>query len=366
MSSEPASAVNPYFRLFYDALRPHGVELAGTFVPSRRWLRAHAASFDALHFHWPEWIVRAEPDALRFLHAVKGGWRISRMLEPRYPDLQIREYRAFLAAARAARKTIVWTCHNVEPHEDATRPVRAAFRSLAQAADLVICHDDSAAERCRTLYQPPGRMVIMEHGNYAGVYPRPRSRGEVLHELGLPSSAPLLLFVGQVRPYKAVDLVCEAAAQLGPRVALLVAGHAPDPSYAERIRALVKQLPSAAFIERQLSDQEFADFVAASDLVLLPYRSVTGSGSALAALTIGRSVVASDLPFFVSLLGGHPKAGRVFRSGDAGALVAAVAQLLEVAADERERAALALAARYPWPRLVSQVASTVRELVAAA
>ena len=363
MSSEPASAPNPYFRLFYGALQAHGVELAGTFVPSRRWLRENRDAFDVLHFHWPEWIIRAEPDGLRFLHSFAGGWRISRALRASYPVLQIHEYREFLKAARACEKRIVWTCHNVEAHEDATRPVRAAFRSLASSADLVICHDEAAYAQCRSLYAPPGRIVIMEHGNYDGVYPPAREREAVVRELGLPSDPPLVLFIGQIRPYKAVDLVCDAVAQLGERVSLLIAGHTPISSYAERIRGLVARLPNAAFIDRQLTDQEFADYVGASDIALFPYRRITGSGSTLAALTLGRPVITSDLPFFTDLLRGHPNAGRVFPSGDPRALADAIVGFLEVSSAEREKAARELATRFAWDRLVPPVAEMLRELV---
>ncbi len=365
MSSEPATAVNPYFRLFYDALRKHGVELAGTFVPSRRWLRENRDAFDVLHFHWPEWIIRSAPDWLRFLDSVPGGWRLHSRLEPTFALLQIHEYRAFLEAARASRKLIVWTCHNLEPHEGRTWPVRAAFRSLARAADLVICHDAASAERCQTLYSPRGKVSIMEHGNYDGVYPPARPRTAVLSEIGLSPAQPLVLFIGQIRPYKGVELACEAAARLGERISLLIAGHSPIAAYATQVKELVKRLPNARSIDRHLTAHEFADYVGASDLVLLPYRSVTGSGSALATLTLGRGMIASDLPFFTNLLLGHPNAGRVFPTGNAHAMVEAIEGFLEVAPAERESAARALAARFAWDRLVPPIARNLRELVAA-
>jgi beta-1,4-mannosyltransferase len=362
MSSVPATESNPYFRLFYSALRAHGVEWVGRFEPTRRWLRAHADAFDVLHFHWPEWIIRSDPDWLRAIDESPAVWRLTPLLRRVAPWTRIREYCAFLDAARALGKGIVWTCHNVDPHEDANWPVRAAFRALARAADLVICHDASASAECEALYAPRGRFVIMEHGNYDGVYPLARPKHEVRRELGLDRDAPLLVCVGQVRPYKAVDLACEAVAQLGGDVSLLIAGHAPIASYARHVEELVARLPHAVFVDRHLSDQEFADYVGASDAVLLPYRSITGSGSALAALSLGRAVVASDLPFFADLLRDHPNAGRIFASEDARAMGTAISGLLEVAPAERERAALALAAQFDWARLVPPVAKQLWEL----
>jgi glycosyltransferase involved in cell wall biosynthesis len=265
--------------------------------------------------------------------------------------------------ARAAGKRIVWTCHNLEPHEDATWPVRASFGMLAGQTDLVICHDDETSERCRNLYSPSGRFVVMPHGNYEGVYPPGRPREEVLGRVGLPGNAPVLLCIGQVRPYKATDLACDAVAELGDGVSLLIAGSTPIPAYSQRVKKLVAALPNAVFIAREVTDQEFADFVRASDVVLLPYRSVTGSGAALAALTLGRGVVASSMPFFANLLRGHPEAGRVIDSGDPRALAQAIRAFLEVPADERERAARRLAARFAWADVVAPVAESLRRLV---
>lgn len=366
VSSEPQAAPNPYIRLFYGALDAEGVALVGTFVPSRRWLREHQDEFDVLHVHWLEWLIRAEPDRLRFLQTIRGGWRVVNLLRPLFPWLQHYELRRFLAEARARRKRIVWTCHNVEPHEGSTWPVRAAFRTLARSVDLVICHDEAARRRCRELHRPTGRVVVMKHGNYDGVYPQPRPRDEVRRALGIPVDLPLALCVGQVRPYKCVELVCEAVARLSGRVGLLVAGDSHVHAYARQIERRVQSLPSSVFVNRHVDDQEFADFVGASDLVVLAYRNVTGSGSALAALTLGRGVVASDLPFFDDLLRRHENAGRVFAPGDARALSAAIEDFLRVDPVVREKAARALASEHAWGNVVPSLARELRALVAEA
>jgi len=363
VSSVQPNDSNPYFRLFYQALHAHGIELVGTFVPSRRWLSEHREEFDVLHFHWPEWMMRSEPRWSRWLSRVPGGWRARLLLRRVMPWVRLLEYKAFLRGARASGKRIAWTCHNVEPHEDRSWPIRSAFQTLAGKADLVICHDEHASSRCQTLYAPGGRIVVMPFGNYDGVYPQGRPRAEVLGEVGLAADLPVLLCIGQVRPYKGTDVACNAVAELGDTVSLLVAGSAPIPSYHRRIKKLVAALPNAVFINRELTDQEFSDFVRASDVVLLPYRSVTGSSAALAALTLGRGVIASDMPFFASLVHGHPNAARVFASGDPQALAEAIRGFLEVPAAERERAARRLAARFDWAQVASPVARSLRSLV---
>ena len=62
-----------------------------------------------------------------------------------------------------------------------------------------------------------------------------------------------------------------------------------------------------------VSDQAYSDIVAAADAVLLPYRKITGSAVLLAAWTLGRGVVASDLPYFREMADGEPESAHFSR-----------------------------------------------------
>ena len=103
---------------------------------------------------------------------------------------------------------------------------------------------------------------------------------------------------------------------------------------------------SGVVIDRELTDQEFADLTAASDAVLLPYRAITGSGALLAALGLGRGVVTADLPYFREILAGEPDAGMVVSGRDTVTWANALLEYLQRPAAVRSRAALRLAARY--------------------
>jgi beta-1,4-mannosyltransferase len=203
----------------------------------------------------------------------------------------------------------------------------------------------------------------MPIGNYDGVYPPGRSKAELLKEIGLSVDVPLLLCVGQIRPHKGIDIACEAAAELGQTASLLVAGHAPILSYYNRVKAMMEEIPNAVLLNKELTEQEFGEFVRASELVLLPYRSVTGSSAALAALTLRRGVIASDLPFFRSLLQGHERAGRLFAPGDARSLALAIKDFLKVPTAERDEAARRLSSSFDWAQVILPVARALRELV---
>jgi glycosyltransferase involved in cell wall biosynthesis len=230
---------------------------------------------------------------------------------------------------------------------------------VATSADLIVTHDAHARDEVQRTYAPTGQVVVMPHGNYEGYYPPARPAAEVRRELGLPPTGPVLSCVGQIRPYKGIELACRAVATLRPPASLIVGGHAPSSRYLRRLCFEVEKVPAATLIGRFLTDQEFADVVGASDAVLLPYRAATGSGTALAALTLGRGVVASNLPFFESLLADHPAAGRTYTGADPRALGDAITAYLDIPPERRHAAARRLAGEFAWPRVIEPVVGVI-------
>jgi len=355
VSSETADSGNPYVRLFSEALAGAGISSTGPFQASRAWLNAHHEEFDAVHFHWPEWVLRRQDRWARPLYRLRGGWRLRRPLRWLLPFVNVPKFGGFLRELKSRGKRIIWTCHNLTPHEDRTWAVGEAIRLVAASADLIITHDSHARDECRRVYSPAGDVVVMPHGNYEGAYPDARSAAEVRKELSLPSSGPVLACVGQIRPYKGIELACRAVADLRQPASLIVAGDAPLRAYLRRVRSRLEELPAAVLIDRVVTDQEFADVIGASDAILMPYRSVTGSGAALAALTLGRGVVASNLPFFESLLADHPEAGRTFAAENPADFVEAITAYLAIPVERRHAAARSLAGEFAWPRVIEPV-----------
>jgi glycosyltransferase involved in cell wall biosynthesis len=181
----------------------------------------------------------------------------------------------------------------------------------------------------------------------------------VLAGLHLDPHRPVVACFGWLREYKGLDLACAAIGRLKGRVQLVIAGPRHVDFDAAPLRATIARLPTCALIERQLTDQEFADLTAASDAVLLPYRAITGSSALLAALGFGRGVVTSDLPYFREILADEPDAGMTVSAWDAAAWAQAVMQYLERPADVRSAAALRLAARYSWDRCVEPLVAAL-------
>ncbi len=257
---------NPYQRLFYNALKFRGVDFWNAAVIDERWLKNTAHELDAIHIHWPEGLWRQHgPGPTGAAWGVIGLWR-------------------FLRLAKRLGLKRIWTVHNLEHHEGVDWIDCIGYRTLAKESDLLICHSHGAAKALLQRDRPKGRVVMMPHGNYDGIYPSPRPRDIVLKELGLNPERPVVCCVGMIRHYKGVDVAVNAMRSLSGQIQIIIGGlpHLYDTRGLANSQA---GLNGTALVARTLSEQEFADIVGASEAVLLPYRKITGSGTLLAALT---------------------------------------------------------------------------------
>lgn len=339
---------NPYFTLCHAALAKCGVSVSDDLDINLGWLKARAHTLEALHFHWPERFWRRG----RF----GGANRVQRTATAVDRLLQLNQ---FLGAARRRGIRCIWTVHNLEPHEGAYRWDRYGYRLLARRCDVVICHSHSAVSAVRRAYRPRGQMVVMPIGDPAPAYPQARSRHEVTRDLRLDPERPIVACLGRLRDYKGLDLACAAIERLNGRVQLVIGGPRNAGFDVARIVAAIGRTSGGVVIDRQLTDQEFADLTAASDAVLLPYRAITGSSALLAALGLGRGVVASDLPYFQEILADEPDAGLTVSGWDPADWADGIIRYLERPAGLRMRAALRLAARYSWDRCVEPVVAAL-------
>ena len=345
------TAGNPHLQLFYKGLEAHGVELVTRLDCTPRWIRQHAGDLDGIHLHWPEKLWRGKRRGR--LHAairlITGA-----------------RYRAVLTVARAlnvARRSglkCLWTVHNIEPHDGSDWLDQLGYRIVARYANLIICYSQAAIPEVKARYRPRCEVVCVAHGNYAGVYPEPAPREGVMRKWGLDPRLPLVCCVGIIRPYKGLDIACQAIRKLDGTVQLAIAGAPFSQGDVDSLQSEMKSL-HGALIARALTDQEFADLVAASEAVLLPYRRITGSGSLLAAWTLSRGVIASDLPLFREMLASHPDAGQVFRANDALSMAEAITTYLAKPSFARAAAADAASRAYAWDETVKPIISVLKK-----
>lgn len=262
---------NPYQTLFYRSLVERGFSVVGVRDVRPSVLRARQVDCRILHLHWIQGICEFEE-----------------------PDV-VQAVRERLSLASALGYRLVWTVHNEQTHDTKWPQLdRAVRRQIAAAADLVIVHDTSFGHRFARDYRVcPQKIVCMPHGTYVGAYRRVRSGTEQRARLEVPATAPCTLHLGALRPYKGVEELIPVWREVaGPDWRLVIAG-APKPlRLGERLRELAGGDPRIHLVFSRVSDEELPAYLAMADLVVLPYRRILTSGSAMLASSYGRRIVA--------------------------------------------------------------------------
>ncbi len=224
---------------------------------------------------------------------------------------------------RAPGIRCVMICHNVEDHE-ATGLHRFLSLGAFFAADAFFVHSETARAGLERLV--PGRPVAT-HPLPAVEATRP-GKEEARRRLGV--AGPLVLFLGLVRRYKGVDLLIRAApriaAETGARIAI-VGESFPD---AQEVERQWRDSPARDRILRRdayVSEEEMADWLAACDVLVMPYRKIAGSAIAARALAARRPMAATRVGALLETVA-PGRTGELFESGDADGLVSAVTTIL--------------------------------------
>jgi glycosyltransferase involved in cell wall biosynthesis len=315
---------NPYQRLLYSEMERLGAHVSylGQLTPSRTLnlllLPAEMAARRAggarlVHVHWVFGFAlpgeRRFPVVRRLAQAWFGVW---------------------LRAARLLGLRIIWTAHNVLPHSQVFADDAAARRVLTRRCDLVLAHSLAALAGLAELGAVPHRSLVIRHG------PMGLAAPAALRVPGSGDGPREFLFFGKVARYKGIEELVAAFDDLPAETParLTVAGQCDDPDLrarltaAENIRLRLEHVP----------EREVAGLMASADVVVLPFRQITTSGSAELALAHARPLIVPDLPG----LAGLPDGGVVRYDGSVPGLTAALADLAN--ADSARLAAMSAAA----------------------
>lgn len=230
---------------------------------------------------------------------------------------------AHLALIRAARKagtraTIAGLVHNVLPHES-TPADRWLMQRFLGSLDAVLVHSADQAALAEDLGAREVSIAALPP-HLPGGDPLPRRAG----------TGPVrLLALGLVRDYKGLDLVLEALREV-PELRLTIAGEfwgsagervadlAADPAVADRVDVVRGYVPA----------DDITDLLAEHDVLVLAYRSATGSQNVQLAHHHGLPVLATDVGTFAEQVRDGVD-GLLVPAADRAALVTALRRLAD-------------------------------------
>ena len=327
----PRDDQNPYQRLLYGEMERLGTQVSylGRLTPSH--------SLNLLLLPLEVAVRRAAGARLVHLHWVYG---FSFPGAGRFPATRRLAQAWFILWLRITGWLgvhLVWTAHNVLPHAPVFADDIAARRALVAASDLVLAHSQSALNGLAVLGAVPRKSAVIPHGPLAPVLPVP-SPGAA----GSGRGPRHILFFGKILDYKGVEDLLAAFADVpaGTAATLTVAGQCEDPAMRARLRALARAGGERVALRlERIAEQDVAPLLASADVVVLPYRKVTTSGTAMLALAYGRPLIVPELDAFAHL----PQEAIVSYDGTQQGLTSALVQA--AGAESSTLAAMAASAR---------------------
>ncbi len=339
------SASNPYQRMLYRACAAHGIDAHPIRV---RELAGLAASDDGvrtvLHVHWTNPVMQRFDDPLAARTAM----------------------RAFVAEIDRLRRDgarLVWTVHNVLPHDHRHHLLEIELhRALAERADIIHVLTPHTLAATQAYYSlDAARVMHVPHPTFAGEYPPAIPRERARAELGIGLDEPVIAMVGGVHPYRGAHRLLDALellAREGPVPRLLLGGRVGTEPDVDLVRERADRATTVTTSWDFLDDETVALWMSAADVAAMPYESILNSGSFALALTFGLPVVAPATGAFLDEV--DSSFVTLFEPRSTPALAAAVAAALDrPTLEARQRDARAAAEQRSPERVAEAFAATL-------
>ena len=282
------------------------------------------------------------------------------LILPWWITFWVPQFWAILKCINRNRTNILFICHNVVSHESKWY-YRMGTRWVLQQGDFFIVHSEEEREHLLALIS--GAKIAKAFLPTCEAFHSGISKAEAQRRLGV--SGDILLFFGIVRPYKGLMTLLEAMPKILERrpVTLLVVGEFWEDKdvYLKRISDL-KLSEYIRVVDEYVPNEDVGLYFAASDLVVLPYVSATGSAVVQVAFGCERPVVVTNVGCLPEMVA-DGETGYVVPSEDADAIADAVVRFLR---SDREKFIPAIREhlkRFSWEQMVDVVESLVGQEV---
>jgi glycosyltransferase involved in cell wall biosynthesis len=232
---------------------------------------------------------------------------------------------------RALGKSVALTVHNVNAGWRDTNDStvnQLTLRIQYHLCDHLFVHTEQMRRELKRYFAvPDAKISLIPFGVNESVPKSGLTRLNARERLGLGESEKVLLFFGNIAPYKGLEFLIEAMGRLvlnDPSYRLVIAGRPKDcASYWDEIQQRIARLRLGQYLIQRtewVPDEDTEIYFKAADVLVLPYTYIFQSGVLFLAYGFGLPVIASDAGSMREFVL-EGKTGFVFRRRSAADLV---------------------------------------------
>lgn len=271
-----SSELNFYNDLLTDSLSDEGLDIRDLKHGKLMLQVGQAKSGDIVHIHW---MHHAYQNQNPLLFIVKSVIFIMTMLYLKIRNIQL-----------------VWTIHNLYPHQVKFPKLERFMRMLiCRFCNKLIVASESIKRRVMAEFNvPASKLFVVKHGHYLGVY---KSQGMDFRRIyNISEDAEIYLFLGAIKAYKGVEDLIEAFNAVKTKQSYLVIAGKADQEMQTYLKQ-VKDTENIILDVRFIPNEEIADLISSVDVMVMPYKEITTSGSAILGLSFKKLIVMPNNDF---------------------------------------------------------------------
>jgi len=274
--------LNPYNWLLYSAIQKHNIQIIEFSIQQILF-----GQYDIVHIHWPEGYLSQKNTIAALLKTILVF--------------------LLLGIAKMRKAKILWTIHNLTPHNKYHPHLTRAFWiffpflidgyiSLSNSANRLICSKYPSLNNKKQL------VLRFGNGDYLNVYPNTITKTNARKILDLPQNAFVFLFIGTIAPYKNVAQLMKCFYEVdGEENILLIAGKPDTTIVSSQLEHLKERDPRTRLYLQFIPDGELQVFLNSADLVVFPFQDILNSGSVVLSLSFKKPVLLPEMGSLVDL-----------------------------------------------------------------
>lgn len=202
-------------------------------------------------------------------------------------------------------KKIVYTLHNVQPHDNNNPYSIRLMELLYHYSDAVIglCPDTvSVIKTISHTRNPNEKLHIVPHPNYIANFTIPNdidSKVKAYRDLlDISDSKTVFMFFGSILPYKNIELVIDVFKEISNKnMLLLIAGRPKDAEYENKLRKRIGNAINIKCDFRFIPDSEILVLFGVADILVFPYQKISSlnSGAVYLSFSLKKTVICPNI-----------------------------------------------------------------------